>query len=235
MGVFSRENGGGKRPYRLWAGTAVLTLLTTAVWIILFIAGMVAAGPALATFEGTLAYAARLDPLFYLTYVNAALVTLSATALFAGLYGYCRRVAPLWSLLAVIFVPVYTVLNLFAYLSQITIVPRLLASRQTAVYRDAADLLLRQLLQTWPGSAVNVFNNVAYAVLGIPSLIFGAILYRRSRAAGLLLAGSGAASIVGAAGTIAGSPLLSWGSIAGGVLFLLALVPLSRYFWRAGA
>jgi hypothetical protein len=127
------------------------------------------------------------------------------------------------------FVPIYGLLNLFAYLSQITIVPRM------AALQPVPDLLLAQMVQAWPGSAVNVLNNLGYAVLGVPSIIFGLLLGRETpslRLAGILLALSGVASIVGIAGIAARSAALALGSIVGGVLFLIALIPMTRVWLR---
>ena len=95
--------------------------------------------------------------------------------------------------------------------------------------------MLRQMIQQWPGSAVNVLNNLAYAILGIPSIIFGMVLSRRGRSTrlpGILLALNGVACIIGMVGVVLGSGLLAQGSIVGGALFLLALIPLSMTFLR---
>jgi len=216
-------------------GAMSLTCLAlTILWLVLYIYSVASAGP-LETLDQALASVARPDALFYLTYANATLVTLSATMLFAGLYVYCRPTAPGWSAMGGVFVPVYCVLNLFAYLSQITIVPRLLVFQRTAEYQAASSLLLGQMIQQWPGSAVNVLNNLAYAILGIPSIIFGMALSRHgssTRLPGILLALSGVACIIGMTGVVLGSRLLAQGSIIGGALFLLALIPPSLTFLR---
>jgi len=202
---------------------ASICLLVTLIWLALLIYQVATRG-AVESFEQALAYASELDPLHYLIYTNATLITLSATMLFGGLYVACRAQDPTWSAMGLAFLPVYTVLNLFVYLSQIAILPRL------AALRPASDFLLAQLVQAWSGSAVNFLNNLGYAVLGIPSIIFGLLLGRVDRSlrwAGLLLALSGAPSILGVVGIVAGSAALGLGSIAGGALFLVALVPLS--------
>ena len=211
-------------------------LVLTVLWLVLYVYGVASAGP-LETLEQVLARVSRLDGLYYLTYVNATLVTLSATTLMAGLYVHCRPAAPGWFTVGLVFVPVYCVLNLFAYLSQITVVPRLLAFQQAAEYRAASSLLLGQLIQQWPGSTVNVLNNLAYAILGIPSIVFGVALFQRARATrlpGILLALNGVACIIGMAGVVLESEVLGLGSIVGGVLFLLALIPLSWALLREG-
>lgn len=213
---------------RLLGVLSLICLIVTVIWLALFIYETATQGP-IESFDQALASTAELDVLHYLTYSNATLITVSATMLFAGIYVLCKTVAPLWAAMGAAFVPVYGLLNLFAYLSQITIVPRLAALRPTS------DVLLAQMVQAWPGSAVNVVNNLAYAVLGIPSIVFGIVLGRREaslRVAGIVLALSGVASIAGMIGIVADSAALSTGSIAGGVLFLVALVPLSVAWLR---
>ena len=201
---------------------ALICLIVTVIWLALFIYDVAAHG-AVETAEQAVASVADLGALQILTYVNATLVTVSATMLFGGLYVLCRDEAPLWAAMGLVFVPIYGLLNLFAYLSQLTIVPRL------AALRPASDLLVAQMVQAWPGSVVNVLNNLGYAVLGVPSIVFGSLLARRRslRYAGLLMALNGVACIVGLVGIAAGSELLSLGSIVGGAVFLVALGPLS--------
>jgi len=81
-------------------------LVLATLWLGLFIYGVVSTGP-VETFEQALAFVAELDGLFYLTYVNVILVTLSVATLFAALYVYCSPIAPEWSAMGLIFVPVY--------------------------------------------------------------------------------------------------------------------------------
>jgi hypothetical protein len=213
---------------RLLGALSLTCLIVTVIWLALFIYQTATQG-SVETFEQALASVAQLDVLYYLTYANATLITISATMLFAGIDVLCKKDAPLWSAMAAAFIPIYGLLNLFAYVSQITIVPRLVE------LRPASDALLAQMVQAWPGSAVNVANNLGYAVLGIPSIVYGILLARRAtllRAGGILLALSGVASIAGLIGIAAGSAALSTGSIASGALFLVALIPLSVAWLR---
>jgi hypothetical protein len=213
---------------RLLGVLSLICLIVTVIWLALFIYETATQGP-VGTFEQALASVAELDVLRYLTYANATLITVSATMLFAGIDVLCKKDAPFWSAMAVAFIPIYGLLNLFAYMSQITIVPRLVE------LRPASDALLAQMVQAWPGSAVNVANNLGYAVLGIPSIVYGILLARRAtllRAGGTLLALSGVASIAGLIGIVAGSAALSTGSIASGALFLVALILLSVAWLR---
>jgi hypothetical protein len=212
----------------LVGSVALVCLIVTIIWLVLLIYGMAVQGP-VESFDEALASVVDLDLLHYLTYANATLITLTATMLFAGLYRYCKPQDATWSAMGFVFVPVYTLLNLFAYLSQITIVPRLVA------LQPGSDLLLAELVQSWPGSLVNVLNNLGYAVLGIPSIVFGLLLFRRGQGmwlSGGLLALSGVASILAMAGIIVQSEPLSLGSIVSGLLFLLALIPLTVHLLR---
>jgi hypothetical protein len=213
---------------------ALLLFLLTAGWLGLFISGTAAAGP-IETVDQALAVAARQDPAFVFSYLNASLLTLVAVTLFAGLYSKLKDEAPGWTQVGLAFVPIYGVFALTAYLSQLTLVPSLLGWLDDPETAGAARLLLAQTMQNWPGSFINFLNNLAYGLLGVPSIIFGALLVRRGalfKAAGVLLVLNGIACIIGVAGILGGIELLTWGSIIGGVFFLLALPPLALGYYR---
>jgi hypothetical protein len=209
---------------------SLVTLLLVGFWLGIMIWDVAGAGP-LDTFEQVLAYASRLDAKYYLNYADAVLYTLLVTALLTGLYVYLRPALPEWTArVGVVFVPVYCVLNVFAYFSQITVVPALLALYQVPSSQAAAEVWLRMTLQLWPGSLVGVFNGLAYAIVGIPSLIFGLALVKLGgarRAAGILLALNAVTCAVGIIGYLVGSSALRMGTLLGGALFFLALFPLT--------
>ena len=207
---------------------ALLTTITTFVWLALLIWDMAAHGP-VETLDQAIARAGDQDVLYNLTYANVVLLTLLATALFAGLRARYESDLPLWSAIAAAVLPVYAALNLFSYLSQITIVPRLLEVGRESGQVPMTEVLAGFLTQAWPGSAVAILNALAYALLGIPSVIYGVAMAGEGaalRIAGWLLALSGMASAIGLIGVITGTPL-SLGSGAGGVIFALALVAMS--------
>jgi uncharacterized membrane protein YtjA (UPF0391 family) len=213
---------------------SMICLATTILWLVFLVTGRVIAGP-LDTFEQVLGHVGKVDVLFLATYANAALVTVSAIMLFAALHVYCRLRAATWSTIGFAFVPVYGALNLIVYLSQITVVPQLVAAQAKGLHSELVVLLLRQAIQEWPDSAAFIVNNLAYAVLGVPSVVFGLLLFSRGtllRASGVLLALSGVAGILGFSGIAARCTWLSHGSLVGGVLFLLALVPMTWAFLR---
>lgn len=200
------------------------------------IAGMAGAGP-LDTFDQVLAHVSHTDTIFYLTYINAALITLLAVILFAGLYLYYKPGAPLLSLLGLIFVPVYGTINLLVYLSQITVVPHLLHLEALPEYQVMAQFILQQSIQQWPASAISILNNLAYAVLGLSSILFGVLMcrsFKMVRLAGIFLILNGVSCIAGFCGIIMQNAWLSNGSLVGGILFLLALVCMSWGFGAVG-
>lgn len=209
---------------------SLVTLIVTLIWLILLIVGTVTAGP-LENYEQVVAHVSKLDTLYFLGYFNATLTVIAVTILFSGLYLFCRSMAPAATLMGFVFIPIYATMNLFVYLSQVIIVPGLIEWRQLSQYKFASDLLLSQLIQQLPSSGLAFFNNLAYGLLGIPSIIFGWLLIQhnqRMRLAGILLALNGIACISGVVGILAGNNLLRNGSLIGGILFLLALISLSR-------
>ena len=222
--------------HRLTAILTLLLILLTLAWVATLLVGLAQNG-SVTTFEQALELVSQRDALFNLTYLNATLLTVVAVAWMAALYTACRAAAPTWALIGLVFVPIYGALNLFAYLSQVSLVPTLVGLRTFAAYRQAADLALYLTIQQWNHSAVGFFNNLAYALLGLPSIIFAVILYRQYpsrllRAGAVVLALNGLACIIGILGLLLDSALLSNGSLLGGLLFLLCLFPLAFFFWN---
>jgi hypothetical protein len=154
-----------------------------------------------------------------------------AAALFAALYHRYAPASPRASAVALVFVPVYCAFNLVVYLLQISAVPALLPRAAD----PAVQPLLALLMQNLPGSTAAFFNSLAYALLGIPSIIFGLLMAPESpllRIAGRLLVLNGLACIAGWVGLLANNPTLAQGSLAGGVIFLGALGFMAPGFWQ---
>jgi hypothetical protein len=164
-----------------------------------------------------------------LTYLNAVLITLTATAFFACLYEECKRIHKEWSVIARIFVPIYCTLNLIVYFSQISIVPQLLHRMNTSKDSTIYKIIFEQFLQASPGTVISTMNQLAYGMLGIPSIIFGWIMIKNKKISvfgGWMLLISGIACILGTAGTVMNN-VLSNGSMIGGVFFLISLGAIS--------
>jgi hypothetical protein len=212
---------------------ALICLLGALLWLALMIAGMASAGP-LDTFEQVVAHVSKLGALFYAAYLNAAfLVTIPAILFMTALGRYCRSVSRSAVSLGAAFIPIYGMLNLVCYLSQVVVVPMLVELRQVEGQRALSDALLRVMIHQWPYSGVAFFNALAYGLLGIPSIIFGVAMTRHrepEKLGGILLALSGVAGILSVVGMLLHSKALSFAVVIGGVLYVLALVPLAHHF-----
>jgi hypothetical protein len=208
--------------------------ISTAAWVALTIYRQ-ATLPPINTLPDQIASIEEQLGLFKLTYTNAALITLTNAAFFAGLYDFCREENPLWAAVGMVFVPMYALGNLVVYLSQVFVVPELLALYHDPANTLVAQNLLAMTLQEWSGSAAEFVNLLSYALLGISSIVMGLLLKRKAaglRAGSLLLAISGVLSILSLVGLGTGSAFLTSMVIASGLVFLVALVLLVGYFLR---
>jgi hypothetical protein len=89
----------------------------------LFIAGMATTGP-VETFDQAWHWR-KTGALFLPDLYQCTLVTVFATMLMAGIYVYLRTAMHGWPAIAFALCPLYAALNLFSYLSQITLLPYL--------------------------------------------------------------------------------------------------------------
>jgi hypothetical protein len=179
--------------------TGILSLavaITTAILAVILASAEMTAVP-VTTLEEKIESLGDLDFLFYLGYLDAALLTLLGVAMFTGFYLYCRDDAVYWSAMGMVFVPIYGLGNLVSYLSQVFVVPHLLALYHQPETAAIAQVLLGLTIHNWYGTAIEALNALSYAVLGIPSIIFGVIMFRKAkglRAGSVLLALSGVLS-----------------------------------------
>jgi hypothetical protein len=204
----------------------IAVAVTTVIWIVTVIAGQ-ATAPPVTTLEEKIAAIADPGFLYYLTYVNAAVITVFTTASLAGLYDRCRADDPLWATVGLVFAPIYGIANLVAYLSQVFVVPDLLALYRRPETEVVARTLLGLTIQDWQPSAIATLNGLAYAMLGIPSIIFGLLLARepgKRRVGGWLLALSGVLSFIALVGLAVDRPALAATTLVSGVVYLVAVV-----------
>lgn len=214
----------------------VPVFVTTTIWVLLMLIDISRFGEPSSIGE-VLSYASRRDILFFLTYLNAALITLSIPFLFAGFYIRYKEQYPIASTASILFIPVYCLLNLIVYLAQIAIVPKILRIGATVPENSTTDILAALFTQVWPGSGIMVLNYLAYAILGIPSIVFGYYLSREAGAgkwAGRLLSGNGIACVIGFAGIIPGNRFLILFNPIGGLLFLASLMLMWFHFKEKG-
>ena len=219
---------------KIYGFISIACLIFSILWIVLLIYSIIQSGPT-ETFEQAYNIASQAGLLFYLTYINSVFITLSATILFTGIYFFCKSTDPQLSLIGLIFIPVYCVFCLFSYFSQISIVPRLLSNFNLIGSDSNSSILIGQMLQGWQDSAVWIINNFAYAILGIPSIVFGISLFKRegvARTSSVFLILSGLFSILGIIGIVSQNKLLGMSSAVGGVFFIISFAYLSIMFFR---
>ncbi|NIS79693.1 MAG: hypothetical protein GTO14_05680 [Anaerolineales bacterium] len=177
---------------------ALIAALITFIWGVQKVIGELANPPA-ETLAGRIAAIEGGFGVFSLNYALAALLTIACGMTLAAFSFYTRSRYPLWSTIAMTFIPVYMLANLFAYLSQVFVLPRLLELHHQPSTAALAEGLIRMSIHTWTGSAIEFINQLAYAVLGIPSIILAAQLFRMAsslRFGALCLALSGMLSIL---------------------------------------
>jgi hypothetical protein len=205
----------------------LLDLATTVVWLVIMV-GLFATYGTIETFEQAMDFAVERHWLFYtVSYVNAILLTLSSVSVYAGLYALLRPHYPEWATIGFAFVPVYGLIALLSYLSQIVVVPQLVELAASPQYEATATVLLKHLIQIWPESSLQQVDQFSYVILGIPSFLYGVMLYRLGgrtvRVAGGVLALGGPFTLLMAVGVVARQmQLVELPSMIGGVLSIVA-------------
>ena len=135
--------------------------------------------------------------------------------------------------MALTFLIMYGLMNIFSYGSQIILLPYLV--NNLTEFGSESDLLILMFIQIYPNSIVSIINLSAYGIFGIPSIIFGFFLFQENnkfkKIGGLLLIFSAVfvfLSILLLVTLISDLPGLF--SIIGGFLSLLSYLPLIKGF-----
>ena len=207
--------------------TAIILLVLTIIWLIFTIISLSAVKSSWNDSD-YLGWVSNPDFFFTGGYVNATLLTIVATILFALVFGFLKSKYSTAALVGWVFVPVYSVLNLFCYSIQISIVPSI---SQNASGNPETVFLAAQLIQANSHSLIGFTNGMAYAILGIPSIIYGYLLYKESKKyTGIFLALNGLFCIVGIIGYVIRNAAMSMGVLIGGVVFLISLIAMTVEF-----
>jgi len=211
---------------RTLASLTLLVALMTTVWVILLIVSQAGAPPP-ETLAKRVALIRNQGALHTANYLNAGLLTLANVALFAGFVSYTWETDRLWSVVTLAFVPVYGAFNTLVYLSQVFVVPGLIQMHASPETSALAEVLLGLVVQDWAPSAAAFVNLLAYAVLGIPSILLGWLLPRKNarlRLGAILLAASGVLSLVALVGLGVQNAALMSMTLVSGFLYLVALL-----------
>jgi hypothetical protein len=152
--------------------------------------------------------------------------------LFVFIFNYVKAHYQNMAWVGLVFVPVYGTLNLISYSIQISIVPVL---AKKALQTSANFGLVTQLIQANYKSVIGYCNGLAYAILGVPSIIYGILLVKSSqKKSGILLVLNGIFCIIGIAGYIMHNNFIALGTTLGGVAFLVSLFFMVREFCPPG-
>ncbi len=209
---------------KLLHGTRNLALFTVVIlvlWVVLMIlSGMQMQADWAA--KDYLNYAREQNPVFVLNYLNAGLFTALVIVLFGCLYLLVKNEYPVLALVGLLFIPVYGTLNLLVYLGQVTILP--LVANGSASQEAAL-----QWMQLYPGSPIGMVNGLAYALLGISSVLYALTIIGRGKMGQItawLLIVNTVLCLLGPIGVMTGNSLLTLGTVAGGIVFTGAVFTL---------
>jgi hypothetical protein len=200
--------------------TAVVLLIQTIIWVIFTGFSMSQIQPSW-TPADLIGWAAYPDIFFYGNYINVFLLTIGILIMFSFLYNLLKTNYPNQALIGFVFIPIYGVLNLICYATQISLVP--LIARNSISNPDFI-YFSSLVIQANPQSIIAFINGLAYAILGIPSIIYGLLLIKETKKySGILLSLNGFFCIIGIIGCIIQNRVMSMGIMIGGIVFLLAL------------
>jgi hypothetical protein len=207
--------------------TSIILLIQTVIWLVF-------TGLSMSQVESTWTYtdyvkwASNPDVFFIGNYINATLLTITAIVLFAFLYDFLKNKYGSYALSGFVFIPIYGVINIICYSTQISVVP-LIASASL----DSPDKIYfaSQFIQANNQSVIGFLNGMSYAILGIPSIIYGFLLFKElKKSSGVLISLNGVFCIVGIIGIIIENSILSMGIMIGGVIFMGGLIAMTFEF-----
>ena len=201
--------------------SAIILLVQTVIWLVFTILSMSQVQSNWSNLD-YISWVSSPDFYFIGNYINATLLTVSAITLLTLLNSFLKQYFETSSFIGYIFVPMYGILNIICYSIQISIVPSIAFA---SLSDNTLIPIASQLIQANKISLIGYLNGLAYAILGIPSIIFGILLFLKSiRLSGILLASNGLFCIIGIIGYILNNSILSTGTMIGGILFLLSLI-----------
>jgi hypothetical protein len=209
----------GKMQANMRISTSILLVLTS-IWLVFTYFSMSQVQGDW-TSEDFLRWVANPDGFFLGNYINATLLTLVAVWFFHTVFSYLDFELETYKKTCFSFVIVYGVLNVFCYGSQVFLIPAL-ARKALAAAEDFDKTA--NLIQAYSPSLVAFANGLAYAILGIPSLLAGLSFYgANKKVSGVLLVTNGVLCLIGLLGFIVKNRLLMMGTMLGGIAFLFSL------------
>jgi hypothetical protein len=212
-----------------------LDLFLVSFWALTMILDMVIGNMKTDTIEEAFTWVTNPSALFYLTYLNVTLLTFLGIVIFTGFFLYYKKNRSIWHWFALAVIPIYGLMNIFAYGSQITVIPYLTQFLGIPEYESLAKFTIIMFIQAYPGTIVSIINLSAYGILAFPSVVFGWELYKESnkfrKVGGVLLILCAIPCMLSIAFLlILNAEIAGIFSVLGGFLTLAAYFPLSYGF-----
>ena len=207
--------------------TSIILLVQTVIWVILTGISMSQVDTAW-TYTDYVRWASKPDFFFIGNYINATALTFTAVILFTFLYGFLKERYESYAILGLVFIPIYGIMNIICYSIQISVVP-LLAGTSL----DSPDKIFfaSQFIQAYNKSLIGFMNGMAYAILGIPSIIYGILMFKESKKlSGVFISLNGVFCIIGIIGYIINNSIFEKGIMIGGILFMGGLIAMAFEF-----
>lgn len=207
--------------------TSIILLVQTVLWIVF-------TGFSMSQVESTWNYteyviwASKPDFFFIGNYINASILTIAAVILFTFLYGFLKNKYESYARLGLVFIPIYGIINIICYSIQISVVPVIASSSL-----DSPDKIYfaSQFLQANSKSIIGFMNGMAYAILGIPSIIYGILMFKEyKKLSGVFISLNGFSCIIGIIGYVIKDSVLEMGIMIGGIFFMGSLAAMAFEF-----
>ena len=201
--------------------TALILLILTIIWVV-FTGISMSQVKSSWNNSDLIKWVASPDIFFIGNYINATLLTIVAILLFSFLFTFLKPKYENMAIIGFVFIPIYGVINLICYSIQIAIVPAV--AYNTLNNPDTINLA-SQLIQANSKSLIGFINGMAYAILGIPSIIYGLLLIKELiKYSGFFLLLNGILCIIGIIGYVIGNSIVAMGIMVGGIIFLISLI-----------
>ncbi len=207
--------------------TSIILLVQTVIWIV-FTGVSMSQVESTWTYTDYVSWASKPDFFFIGNYVNATLLTITAVVLFTFLYGFLKDKYESSAIFGLVFIPIYGIINIVCYSIQISVVP-VIAGNSI----DSPDKIFfaSQFIQANSKSIIGFMNGTAYAILGIPSIIYGILMFKElKKLSGVLILLNGISCIIGIVGFIVSNSILAKGIMIGGIIFLGGLAAMAFEF-----
>ena len=210
--------------------TSIILLVQTVIWLV-FTGFSMSQVESSWIYSDYVIWASNPDLFFIGNYINATLLTITTVVLYTFLYDFLKNKYESYALLGFVFIPIYGIINLLCYSIQISVIP-LLASSSL----DSPDKIyfVSQFIQANTKSIIGFMNGLSYAILGIPSIIYGILMFKElKKISGVFISLNGVFCIIGIIGYIIQNGALTAGIMLGGIVFMGGLVAMT-YEFRTG-